>query len=280
MIMRNAQSYRRVASGVLFAAGVAAIALSALTLFAGAGLAARKAVPVNTSLPTIAGTAQVGNVLTGGRGSWNNDPTAYDFRWVRCDRAGGHCSEAPHGHGTRFTLTAGDVGHTIRLVVVATNSSGRSMAISAPTAVVQGAAPPPSRGNGCPPGAGSPDQVTSIAPPARLQVDTLRSDPRVVTRGTQSVVVRFHVSSTCGGPVQGALVYATATPYNQFAIPPEAATGGDGWATLVFQRLAGFPVSGHQQLIAMFVRARKPGENVLAGISNRRLVSIRVDLGS
>src|SRR5581483_9523219 len=101
--------------------------------------------------------------------------------------------------------------------------------------------------------------------------DSLQSDPAVVRGTTQTLTVRFHVTSTCGGPVQGALVYATVTPYNQFAIPPEQ-------ATVTFQRLRGFPVSKRQRLITIFVRARKSGENVLAGISTRRLVSLRVNL--
>jgi hypothetical protein len=232
--------------------------------------------PVNTSPPRISGTAQEGRTLTGDRGSWTNNPSAFDYTWLRCNRSGAQCSDISGAHGTTYTLTRGDVGNTVRLKVVARNANGaNTTAFSAPTPVVQGATPP-SPGNGCPPGTGNPDQVTGISAPARLLVDTLRSDPPVVTRGTSTLVVRFHVTSTCGGSVQGALVYATATPYNQFSIPAEAATGADGWATLVFQRLSGFPVSRHQQLIAMFVRARKSGENLLAGISTRRLVSIPV----
>ena len=166
-------------------------------------------------------------------------------------------------------------------MVVASNSEGSTTATSVPTGVVQKVSPPspPSRGPGCPPGSGNPDQVSGIASPARLLVDGIRSDPGVVTGGTQALIVRFHVSSTCGGSVQGALVYATATPYNQFSIPPEAVTGSDGWATLVFRRLKGFPVSRQQQLLILFVRARKPGENLLVGISTRRLVSIPVRVG-
>jgi hypothetical protein len=237
--------------------------------------------PENTSPPTIAGTAAEGRTLNGANGSWSHDPTAYAYAWLRCDRNGNNCGTISGARGSKYTLTSADVGSTVRFVVAASNSEGGSSATSVPTAVVQKASPPspPSRSPGCPPGNGNPDQVSGIAPPARLLVDGVRSDPRVVTGGTQALIVRFHVISTCGGSVQGALVYATATPYNQFSIPPEAVTGSDGWATLVFRRLKGFPVSRQQQLLVVFVRARKPGENLLVGISTRRLVSLPVRLG-
>jgi hypothetical protein len=213
----------------------------------------------------------------------DNTPTDYDYRWRRCGAGGGSCSNISGATALTYTLKAVDVGKTLRFRVVAKNADGQTTADSAPTDVVQKASGPtpttttPSRGGGCPAG-GNPYQVSAITLPANLLIDGQSSNPAVVPSGVQTLVVRYHVTSTCGGPVQGALVYATATPFNQFSIPPETPTGADGWAELRFQRLGGYPVSPKQQLIAMFVRARKPGESVLAGISARRLFSIRVNL--
>jgi hypothetical protein len=93
-----------------------------------------------------------------------------------------------------------------------------------------------------------------------------------------SFSVRFHVSDICGRAVSGASVYATAVPYRQVTIPAEVRTDSSGWVTLDFRRLEGFPATGRQQRMVMFVRARKAGEPLLAGVSTRRLISLRVNL--
>ena len=121
--------------------------------------------------------------------------------------------------------------------------------------------------------------IGDVKAPSRLLVDRQSLDPGVVAGSTQQLVVRFHVSACNGKPVQGALVYVTAVPYNQFSVPAESPTGSDGWAELHMNRLRGFPAANRQQLLVMFVRAREPGGNLLAGISTRRLVSFPVGLG-
>ena len=120
--------------------------------------------------------------------------------------------------------------------------------------------------------------VNAVASPARLLIDGQQSSPSVITGSTGDVVMRVHVSACNGRPVQGALVYATAVPFRQFSVPPESPTGADGWATLTMHQQGGFPAAQRQQLLAVFLRARKSGENLLSGISTRRLVSFRVSL--
>ena len=84
------------------------------------------------------------------------------------------------------------------------------------------------------------------------------------------------MTDTCGHPVSGALVYATAVPYNQFTIPKEAATDGTGWVTMTFNRKAMYPASPKQQQLTMFVRARKASDPLLEGISTRRLIAFSI----
>jgi len=57
----------------------------------------------------------------------------------------------------------------------------------------------------------------------------------------------------------------------------QATTDANGW-TMQVNTLQGLPATPNQQLMVMFVRATKPGGNLLAGISTRRLISFHVNL--
>jgi hypothetical protein len=254
---------------------VASAAGLVVAMFAGSGSAAQQAPPENTSPPTVSGTAQVGQRLTGTRGQWSGSPTDYNFNWQRCDRNGGSCANISGANRATYNVSTADVGDTLRFRVEAVNADGRRFASSVPTAVVRAAQQPPPAPTGC--GANAPIPIAGISQPERLDIDQGSITPGIVGRSTQQITVRFRV--TCKGKaVQGALVYATAVPFNQFTVPAEQATGADGVAQLTMTQLSGFPAARQQQLLVVFGRARKPGENVNGGVSTRRLVSFPVDL--
>jgi hypothetical protein len=256
---------------------VAVAALAATGLVAGSGSAASAVTPSNTAPPTISGTAEEGKTLTAARGTWTgSEPITYGYAWRRCDTDGGSCAAISGATASSYALKAVDAGNTLRVSVTAKNADGSRTATSVPSAVVKAAAtPPPPVSTGCGKPSNGTIGVADVAPPARLLIDQSTVSPGTIAFGTDTVTARFHVTA-CGAAVQGALVYVTAVPYNQFSTPNEQQTGSDGWATLEFRRLEGFPATQKQQLLVMFVRARKAGENVLAGISSRRLVSFRV----
>jgi len=87
--------------------------------------------PVNTALPTISGTATVGQVLTAANGTWTGAATiTYAYQWLRdgVDIGGATAST--------YTLVSADQTHKVSVRVTATNSLGSSSATSAQTATV------------------------------------------------------------------------------------------------------------------------------------------------
>jgi len=266
-------------------ATAAALAVAIFVMTAGIGAAKTVAAPSNTQPPQISGTAQVGQTLKTDNGNWNGTtPFTYTYQWRLCDKNGSSCQNIPGANGNEYVVKSGDQDNTIRVQVTAKNSEGSAASTSVPTAVVTAAsnpttstpAPTPSS-NGCPKMAAGASSVAvaDVASPARLQIDKLQASSRI-TFGTHSFTVRFHVSDTCGDPVQGAQVYATGVPYNMISIPAQQTTDAQGWVSMTFNTLRGYPATPNQRLLVMFVRASKPGDPTLAGVSTRRLVSLHV----
>jgi hypothetical protein len=92
--------------------------------------------PANTSAPTIAGTARVGQELTAQNGTWSNSPTAFRYQWQRC-QPGGPCSTIAGAVEKTFLVTNLDQDRTLRVIVTASNLEGIGSARSAPTQVVE-----------------------------------------------------------------------------------------------------------------------------------------------
>jgi hypothetical protein len=290
---RFPQHRRRLRAAIALPLGIASVLAILLAISAAAGLAAssRTAVePKNTAPATISGKAQVGETLTAQNGTWSGtEPITYTYQWRRCDESGGSCSDISGANDKTYVLKTVDKDNSIRVVVTAKNADGSATSTTVPTAVVTAAAatpaptptPTPTPDTGCPKTAQSNQAVavTDVSSPARLLVDGFQVTSGAITFSMQSLTLKVHVSNTCGQPVQGAQVYATAVPFNQVSIPSQQATGSDGSVSLTFNRMAGFPATPKQQLLAMFIRASKPGEPILAGISTRRLISLRVSHG-
>jgi WD40 repeat protein len=79
----------------------------------------------------------LGQRLVARRGAWSGRPTAFRYAWKRCNRAGSHCKAIARAASATYVLGARDVGHTLRVSVVALDRAGRSKpATSAHTRVV------------------------------------------------------------------------------------------------------------------------------------------------
>jgi hypothetical protein len=114
---------------------VAAALAAAVTGTAGTP-APPAAAPVNTTPPSISGTAMVGATLTTSDGTWSNSPTSFAYQWLRCNGGGNKCASIVGATQKTYALVTADALHTIRARVTATNSAGAAAADSAQTSQV------------------------------------------------------------------------------------------------------------------------------------------------
>jgi hypothetical protein len=97
--------------------------------------------PANTAPPTIGGTPIQGTTLVASDGTWTGSPTAFAYQWQDCDAFGNACVNIAEATANAHRLTLDDVGHTLRVVVKATNGGGSTSATSASTATATALSP-------------------------------------------------------------------------------------------------------------------------------------------
>jgi hypothetical protein len=226
-------------------------------------IASAGSAPTNQARPRVSGNPQEGAALTIVRGRWGGAGISVSQQWTRCDSGGNNCADIGGATGTSYTLGSADVSHTVRVREIARNSRGTTSATSDPTALI---APAKS-------GAAA-ISIAQVGLPDRLVVDRVTFSPRPL-RSHGTLTARFHVSDLRGFSIQGALVYALGLPYGWVRNSPEVLTDGSGWATIPLHATRNLPLRKGGALV-VFVRARKPGESLLAGISTRRLVQASV----
>lgn len=127
--------------------GGGAAAASAPTVAVGTAGSGSSQRPVATAQPTIAGGFTAGQQLTSSVGTWTGSPTSFAYQWRRCDVTGANCAAIAGAVSSTYTLSPGDIGTTLSLVVTATSAAGSQTATTVPTGLVA-AAPIPTAATG------------------------------------------------------------------------------------------------------------------------------------
>ena len=225
--------------------------------------------PVNTSEPSISGSAVVGSVLKADRGQWTgDDPITYSFVWLRCNDKGANCSEIQGANDPQYEIRDSDTGRTIRVRVMARNDRGSTSAISNQTGVVGSNQPPP------PTPGGSVAVGDLKAAGDRLVIASVQFSPSPVTSRTAAITVRVRVTARGGRPVNGALVFMRGTP--RVVTGQTQTTQADGYATLTLVPNELFPQPRNGFNVQFFLKAYRKGDPGLGGIAGYRLVQVRL----
>ena len=230
--------------------------------------------PRNTSRPTISGTPAVNETLRASPGTWTGtQPITFSFQWLRCDRGGGNCLTLPGFTDDAYTARDGDIDHTLRVRVNASNSAGSDSALSPRTGVVQGQSLPP--GAVRLPNGEISIPVTSVPSNQRLVVDRVDFSPNPVRTRKTLLTIRVKVKDTRGYVVRDSLVFIRSTPVVT-TTPAVQRTGQDGWVQYAVQPEGDFPLRDGYN-VQFFVKAYRAGDPVLAGVAGSRLVQVATD---
>ncbi len=116
--------------------------------------------PVNVTAPSIFGPFAAGQQLNATTGSWaGSEPIAYAYEWRSCDANGANCSKIAGASAGTYTPTAEQIGHTLQVVVTASNGVGLESANSSTTAQIK---PTPPTNTSAPTISGTPQERSTL----------------------------------------------------------------------------------------------------------------------
>lgn len=179
-------------------------ATSAPTAMVASEPAPTPAAPANTTLPAISGTTIQGETLSSTKGSWSGSPSGYAYQWQDCNTLGASCTNIQGATTSSHSLSSGDVGNTIRVIVTATNEGGTTSASSAQSAVI---AQPAKESPEAPP--------TETTPPAEETPPTETTPPAEESGCTSTV---SSVSQVNAALSPGAVVCLSAGSYGSLSL--------------------------------------------------------------
>jgi len=93
--------------------------------------------PTNVQPPTVSGVAEDEQTLTATTGIWEGTaPLTYSYQWQSCKPSEESCANIAGATGSTYAIAHGDVGHTLRVIVTASNAAAETASESEVTATV------------------------------------------------------------------------------------------------------------------------------------------------
>lgn len=234
---------------------------------------------VNTVLPAITGTAEVGQTLTAINGTWTSPtPVTYALQWQRCDGTGASCTDITGSTAATRLVAVGDVAKTLRAKVTATNSTGSVTATSLATVVV---AQPMLCGVAANKVTHNKDgsktvSATDLTLPDRLVVDKVTFKPKKVTKKKQKLTVKLRVREQSSCNVKNAVVSIISVPGGLTTKTKAKNTANSGWVTFTVKTTT--KLNRTYKTLTFYVQAHKSGEKANTGISASRLIVVKARL--
>jgi hypothetical protein len=193
----------------------------------------------------------------------------FTYEWYRCGFAGSPCVAIETATAATYSLTADDVGRTLRATVTATDTNGSNAATAAPTATVTALAPQSLVTAEELPTA---IRAEDVVAPNTVAIDRVAVVPARLT-SRRAFKVRVHVMDTAKLDVAGAYVTVAGVPGARIGAVGGKFTNDEGWSHFTLVPAKNFALKRGSLVLRVDVKSPIAGVD---GPSAYRLVRVQI----